>query len=152
MERHPLSALLLVLVLSITAVFDINYTETVSCPDKQKAYNGSCYEFVTLQQSFFNAQAKCERSHGHLAFIRNEETQKFLLKHLQPKNNWWLGLASESFNLSSPSSKGEMVFIMLDRSSPKLFIVPSAPFCADTVTKPASSLSPCHIPPCHINT
>lgn len=135
METHPLSALLLVLVLSIPTVCGKESTVTVSCPENQKAYNGSCYEFVTLQRSFFNAQAECERNHGHLAFIHNEETQQFLQKHLQPEHNWWLGLASESFSLSSPSSEGEMVFIMLGRSSP------TRHFCADTETKHAALLS-----------
>ncbi|KAM9460538.1 polycystin-1-like protein 2 [Clarias gariepinus] len=76
----------------------------VSCPENQKAFNGSCYEFVTLQMSFVHGQASCENSGGHLAFIHNEETQQFLQKHLQPKNNWWIGLASTSFSLSSKES------------------------------------------------
>lgn len=118
MDRRPLPALLLVLVFSVTTICDEVYTETVSCPENQEAYNGSCYEFVTLQWSFIHAQAGCEHSGGHLAFIHNNETQQFLQKHLQPDSNWWLGLASASFNLSSPSSKGEMG---LHRSSPKLF-------------------------------
>lgn len=128
MERHLLPAFLLVLVLRATTVCGNEHTETVSCPENQKAYKGSCYEFVTLQRTFVHAQAGCERSGGHLAFIHDEETQQFLQKHLQPGTNWWLGLASASFSLSLPSSPGEMVFIMLARSSPKLFVVLPAPF------------------------
>lgn len=101
MERHRLSALLLVFVVSITTVCGDEYTEMLSCPENQKAYNGSCYEFMTLQMSFVNAQARCEHSGGHLTFIHNEETQQFLQKHLQPEKNWWIGLASTSFSLSS---------------------------------------------------
>lgn len=117
METHLLPALLLVLVVSVCGK---GYT----CPKNQKAYNGSCYEFVTLQRSFVYAQAGCERSGGHLAFIRNNKTQQFLQKHLQPGNNWWFGLASPSYGPRSRSSQGEMVFIIVDRDSSKLFIVP----------------------------
>lgn len=114
MEKHLLPALLLVSVLSVTTVCGTENTKTVSCPKNQKAHNGSCYEFVTLQRSFVHAQASCERSGGHLAFIHDEETQRFLQKHLQPGNNWWLGLASASSRPSSPSSQGETLLIMLD--------------------------------------
>lgn len=115
MERHSLSALLLVLLHGVTTVCGEEYTEAVYCPENQKAYHGSCYEFVTLQQSFINAQATCESGGGHLAFIHDKETQQFLQKHLQAGNNWWLGLAYAS--LSSVSFQGKMMFIMIERHS-----------------------------------
>ncbi|XP_060741700.1 polycystin-1-like protein 2 [Tachysurus vachellii] len=102
MERHLLSALLLVLVLSVPAVCGEEYTENVSCPNNQTAFNGSCYEFVNLNLSFVNAQARCERGGGHLVFIRSKETQQFLQKHLNwTEHNWWIGLVSTSFNSST---------------------------------------------------
>lgn len=121
MERHLLSALLLVLFLSVTAVCGDEYTENVSCSNNQTAFNGSCYEFVNLTLSFVKAQARCERGGGHLVFIRSEETQQFLQKHLNStEHNWWIGLVSTSYNSSSNVSTGKMVIIMLDRRNPKL--------------------------------
>uniref|UniRef100_A0A8C5H9L6 Polycystic kidney disease protein 1-like 2 n=1 Tax=Gouania willdenowi TaxID=441366 RepID=A0A8C5H9L6_GOUWI len=70
------------------------------CPENQKAFDDSCYQFVGLQRSFLNAQAWCERGGGHLAFILNEETQQFLQKHLEVGKDWWLGLAPAAPNLT----------------------------------------------------
>ncbi|XP_073715481.1 polycystin-1-like protein 2 isoform X1 [Misgurnus anguillicaudatus] len=72
-------------------------TGGLSCPEHQQSFESSCYEFVGLRHNFLSAQAWCERSGGHLAFIQNDETQQFLQKHLQPEQNWWIGLAP-SFN------------------------------------------------------
>uniref|UniRef100_A0A8D3BLK0 Polycystic kidney disease protein 1-like 2 n=1 Tax=Scophthalmus maximus TaxID=52904 RepID=A0A8D3BLK0_SCOMX len=77
--------------------------ETPSCPEYQEGFDGSCYEFVSLQQSFLSAQAWCERGGGHLAFILNDETQQFLQKHLEPEKDWWLGLAPAAPNLTVQS-------------------------------------------------
>ncbi|KAF3695083.1 Polycystic kidney disease protein 1-like 2 PC1-like 2 protein Polycystin-1L2 Precursor [Channa argus] len=77
--------------------------EHVSCPDNQKSFGGSCYEFVGLQRSFFSAQAWCEKSGGHLAFIPNKETQYFLQRQLDHDKDAWLGVAqSASNNLQYP--------------------------------------------------
>uniref|UniRef100_A0A3B4YIN4 C-type lectin domain-containing protein n=1 Tax=Seriola lalandi dorsalis TaxID=1841481 RepID=A0A3B4YIN4_SERLL len=76
---------------------DVFSTEgTASCPGDQKAFGGSCYEFVGHRHSFFSAQAWCEESGGHLAFIPDEETQHFLQRHLDPEKDTWLGLAPPS--------------------------------------------------------
>lgn len=71
-----------------------------SCPEHQEGFDASCYEFVSKQQSFLNAQGWCERGGGHLAFILNDEIQQFLLKHLEPGLDWWLGLAPAAPNLT----------------------------------------------------
>lgn len=70
----------------------------LSCPEHQQAFGSSCYEFVALERSFLSAQGWCERGGGHLAFIQRDETQQFLQKHLQPEQDWWIGLVSTSIN------------------------------------------------------
>lgn len=99
MDKHPLSPILLVFILSVLVLGE-DETDTLSCPKHQKAFDGSCYEFFTMQRSFVDAQSWCERSGGHLTFIQNDETQQFLQQHLQFGKHWWLGLAPTSFNLS----------------------------------------------------
>uniref|UniRef100_A0A3P8SK35 Polycystic kidney disease 1 like 2a n=1 Tax=Amphiprion percula TaxID=161767 RepID=A0A3P8SK35_AMPPE len=54
------------------------------------------HEFVGLQRSFFSAQAWCEVSGGHLAFIPDEDTQDFLQTHLDSEKDMWLGVAPSS--------------------------------------------------------
>ncbi|KAF5905101.1 polycystic kidney disease protein 1-like 2 [Clarias magur] len=107
MDTHLLSTLLLLVILGVTAINSEEDTETLFCLDHQKAFEGSCYEFVTLQRSSLEAQSWCERGGGHLAFIQNDETQQFLQKHLQSEQDWWLGLAPASFNLSMGSGATE---------------------------------------------
>lgn len=84
---------------------------TVSCPEYQKAFGGSCYEFVGVRHTFFGAQAWCEQSGGHLAFIPDEETQYFFQRHLDPEKDVWFGVAPSAFpNLQySPIVEGKKV-------------------------------------------
>ncbi|KAL7385772.1 hypothetical protein ABVT39_028164 [Epinephelus coioides] len=78
---------------------------SVSCPGYQTAFGGSCYEFVDLQHTFFNAQAWCEQRDGHLAFIPDKETQHFIQTLMDPKRDVWLGVApSTSPNLQYSST------------------------------------------------
>lgn len=107
MDTHLLSTLLLLVILTVSAVDSEEDTETLFCLEHQKAFEGSCYEFVTLQRSFVEAQTWCERGGGHLAFIRNDEMQQFLQRYLQSEQDWWLGLAPASFNLSVGSTATE---------------------------------------------
>ncbi|XP_074522624.1 polycystin-1-like protein 2 [Halichoeres trimaculatus] len=86
------------------------------CPDYQEGFDGSCYEFVGLQQSFLSAQGWCERGGGHLAFILNDEIQQFLQKHLQQEKDWWLGLAPAAPNLTLDSASTEGSLAWLDGS------------------------------------
>ncbi|XP_026231670.1 LOW QUALITY PROTEIN: polycystic kidney disease protein 1-like 2 [Anabas testudineus] len=78
------------------------------CPKSQKAFRGSCYEFVGLQRSFSSAQAWCEQSGGHLAFIPDEDIQHFMQRHLDPGKDVWFGVApSASTHLQySPTAEG----------------------------------------------
>lgn len=100
MDTHPLSTHLFLVILSVSAVYSEEDTETQFCLEHQKAYEGSCYEFVNLQRNFFEAQSWCERGGGHLAYIENDEMQQFLQKHLQTEQDWWIGLAPTSLNFS----------------------------------------------------
>ncbi|XP_051552576.1 polycystic kidney disease protein 1-like 2 [Myxocyprinus asiaticus] len=84
---------LFLLIIHIIPAFGQAVAEGLSCQEHQQAFESSCYEFVALQHSFLSAQSWCERGGGHLVFIQNDETQQFLQKHLQPEQNWWIGLA-----------------------------------------------------------
>uniref|UniRef100_A0A8C7KXB5 Polycystic kidney disease 1 like 2a n=1 Tax=Oncorhynchus kisutch TaxID=8019 RepID=A0A8C7KXB5_ONCKI len=90
----------------------------LSCPEYQESFDGSCYEFVgpPRLRSFLSAQGWCERGGGHLAFILNDETQQFLQKHLQTEQDWWLGLAPASPNLTLDSAAAEGPLSWLDGS------------------------------------
>lgn len=107
MDATFLSTLLLLVIFSISTVFSEEDTENLFCLEHQKAFEGSCYEFVTLQRSFLEAQSWCERGGGHLVFIQNDEMQQFLQRHLQSEQDWWLGLAPAAFNLSMGSAATE---------------------------------------------
>ncbi|XP_029000907.1 polycystic kidney disease protein 1-like 2 isoform X2 [Betta splendens] len=90
-------------VLLLRATCSSGDTEVLACPEHQEGFDGSCYEFAALQRPFLSAEEWCERGGGHLAFILNDETQQFLLKHLQPDKDWWLGLAPAAPNLTLDS-------------------------------------------------
>ncbi|XP_064194078.1 polycystin-1-like protein 2 [Anguilla rostrata] len=87
-----------------------------SCPERQEAFDGSCYEFVRLKRTFLSAQSWCERGGGHLPFVLNDETQQFLQKHLDPGLDWWLGLAPASQNLTLDPAAPEGPLSWLDGS------------------------------------
>ncbi|XP_071754722.2 polycystin-1-like protein 2 [Centroberyx gerrardi] len=108
--------LLILMALSCLSCADDETEVVVSCPEHQEAFGGSCYEFVGLQRSFLSAQAWCEQSGGHLAFIRNEETQYFLQKHLDIERDWWLGLAPSAFTNLQDSTAAEGALSWLDGS------------------------------------
>lgn len=99
---HTLTAM--VLFLTCSAQED---AEALPCPEYQESFDGSCYEFVSLQRPFLGAQGWCEQGGGHLAFILNDETQQFLQKHLDPEKDWWLGLAPAAPNLTLDSADTE---------------------------------------------
>ncbi|KAJ4933445.1 hypothetical protein JOQ06_030273 [Pogonophryne albipinna] len=86
---------------------------TVSCPEYQRDFGGSCYEFVDLQHTFFSAQAWCEQRGGHLGLIPDKETQYFLQILLNPKKDVWVGMAhSPSTNLQySPTVEGALSWL-----------------------------------------
>lgn len=81
--------------------------QAFACPDHQEGFEASCYEFVSIQQSFLDAEGFCERGGGHLAFILNDEIQQFLQKHLEPGLDWWLGLAPAAPNLTLDTTASE---------------------------------------------
>ncbi|KAF3842903.1 hypothetical protein F7725_001752 [Dissostichus mawsoni] len=86
---------------------------TVSCPEYQRAFGGSCYEFVDHQHTFLSAQAWCEQRGGHLGLIPDKETQYFLQGLLNPKKDVWVGMApSPSTNLQySPTVEGALSWL-----------------------------------------
>ncbi|KAK5861395.1 hypothetical protein PBY51_022796 [Eleginops maclovinus] len=92
--RWTIVHLLCLMTLSCMSCSEDKTPFTVSCPDYQRAFGGSCYEFVDLQHTFFSAQAWCEQRGGHLGFIPDEETQYFLQRLLNPKKDVWLGVAA----------------------------------------------------------
>ncbi|XP_020344471.2 polycystic kidney disease protein 1-like 2 [Oncorhynchus kisutch] len=115
MDSTNLSVLLLMaLLLSLSCAED--EMAPLSCPEYQEGFDGSCYEFVALPRSFLSGQGWCERGGGHLAFILNIDTQQFLQKHLQPEQDWWLGLAPASPNLTLDSAVAEGPLSWLDGS------------------------------------
>ncbi|XP_047457946.1 polycystic kidney disease protein 1-like 2 [Mugil cephalus] len=86
---------------------------SVSCPERQKAFKGSCFEVVGLRRSFFGAQAWCEERGGHLAFIPDEDTQRFLQRLLDSGEDMWLGLATSSsaYQQETVSSEGPLSWL-----------------------------------------
>lgn len=110
MESTTFPVLTVLMVLFLSWACAEEDTEALSCPEHQEGFDGSCYEFVALQQPFLNAQGWCERGGGHLAFVLNDEIQQFLQKHLEPGKDWWLGLAPAAPNLTldAAATEGEM--------------------------------------------
>ncbi len=119
---HTYVHLLILMTLICLSCAEEKTKATVNCPGRQKAFGGSCYEFVGLHQTFFSAQAWCEQRGGHLAFITDEETQNFLQRHLDPQEDMWLGAAtSASTNLQySLAVGGKKSEIGTDTSCMKL--------------------------------
>uniref|UniRef100_A0A8C2DZG6 Polycystic kidney disease 1 like 2b n=1 Tax=Cyprinus carpio TaxID=7962 RepID=A0A8C2DZG6_CYPCA len=103
-----LFTLLFLIVINIISACCEAVSEGLSCSENQQGFESSCYEFVAQQRSFLSAQAWCERDGGHLAFIQNDETQQFLQKHLQPEQDWWIGLVSTSINLALDTQGGSI--------------------------------------------
>ena len=107
METGFLTKVLLIAILHISVTSGQDYTEVSACLEHQEAFDGSCYEFVAQQRTFQSAQRWCERGGGHLAFIQNDETQQFFQRQLQPQQDWWVGLAPASINLTLDSAAAE---------------------------------------------
>lgn len=108
MDYHGVLCLTLILhAVSVWSDGEVGLT----CPEHQRAFESSCYEFVGLQRNFFSAQAWCERGGGHLAFIQNDETQQFLQKHLKPEQSWWIGLGPSSVNLTLDPAATEGILL-----------------------------------------
>ncbi|NXX88600.1 PK1L2 protein, partial [Centropus bengalensis] len=104
-----LGIVLLVSLAVSLAVEEAIIDEGTPCSKNQLIFNHSCYEFVRLQRTFTSAQSWCERGGGHLVFIRNEETQRFLQKHIAEDQEWWIGMSSNS--LPDETTDGSMTWL-----------------------------------------
>lgn len=81
---------------------------TASCSQDQRAFRGSCFEFVGQQLPFHRAQDWCEKSGGHLAYIPDIETQNFLERHMDSEKDLWLGLTPTCSLKWSLNAEGKM--------------------------------------------
>ncbi|KAM6934543.1 polycystin-1-like protein 2 [Xenentodon cancila] len=128
--------LLILLTLTYQCSAEVEKEDEASCPERQMAFGGSCFEFVGVQHTFHSAQEWCEESGGHLAFIPDKDTQYFLEKHLDSEKDMWLGLAP-SFSPNQPYS--------VNAEGPLMWLDGSAVTYSKWVTGPPPGAACAHI-------
>ncbi|KAM8857140.1 polycystin-1-like protein 2 [Synchiropus picturatus] len=93
---------LLLILLTLACLPASGDKKDTPCPDNWTAFRTSCYQFVNYSRSFAGAQHWCEKGGGHLVMVADEETQRFLQTHLEPAEDFWVGLSqTHPLNLSS---------------------------------------------------
>lgn len=103
MRQAPLLLFLLLPTLYCLLGAQHRINVSFTCLEHQSLFRDSCFEFVRQRHSFAVARTWCEQRGGHLAFITDEETQRFIWSRLDPKTDTWIGAAS------SASGEGKLV-------------------------------------------
>ncbi|XP_038661911.1 polycystic kidney disease protein 1-like 2 [Scyliorhinus canicula] len=115
-------------MLFIVAIYASYRTEAAPCLDNQSEFQSSCYEFVSVKLNFASAQGWCKGRGGHLAFIKNAETNGFLQSYVKDLEKRWIGLAYSAHGLIPKSTDNALTWLDGSASSYQswLYGIPSS--------------------------